>query len=95
MNVKPAAEILAEVALARPQSRVRLDILRAVADLTAAEGFAPTLREVGERVGLSHNAVYYHVEILVGAQLLTARPNTARSLRVSPHGQRLLEWGTR
>lgn len=57
-----------------------LAIVRTFSDL---HGYAPSVREIGERMGIqSPNGVVGHIRALVRKGLLTWNPKTARSLRV-------------
>lgn len=66
------------------QGELRRDaIVAAVADFWRAKGWAPTLAEVGEAVGLkAPSTVHSHVKILVEAGVLAMDYGVARSLRV-------------
>lgn len=63
-------------------------IVAAVADLWLAKGWAPTLREVAEEVGLAApSTVHSHVRILVDAGILAMDYGVPRSLRVVEHAR--------
>src|SRR5262249_42739582 len=63
-----------------PLSYQRQRILRFVRGFTRREGYPPTLREIGQAIGLAPSSVHYHLAILQDAGYLTrgaGRPRTA------------------
>jgi repressor LexA len=63
-----------------PLSYQRQKILRFVRRFTQREGYPPTLREIGQAVGLAPSSVHYHPSVLQDAGYLTrgtGRPRTA------------------
>jgi repressor LexA len=62
-------------------------VLAAIHDLWEERGYAPTFREIGDRVGLAHSAVHGYVRVLGEAGLVHDEPHIARSLRLSPAGR--------
>lgn len=57
-------------------------VLNAISDLTAELGYAPTIREVGARVGLrSSSTVHTHVANLTSMGLVAHNPTKSRTLR--------------
>jgi SOS-response transcriptional repressor LexA len=63
-----------------PLSNQRQKILRFVRRFTQREGYPPTLREIGQAVGLAPSSVHYHLSVLQDAGYLTrgaGRPRTA------------------
>lgn len=64
-------------------------VLATVEDYVARNGFPPTLREIGDALGLANvNAVRGHVSALEKKGYITKEPEKARSIRVvhSPSG---------
>lgn len=60
------------------------DIVAEIRDFTQHYGYAPTIRELAERVGLaSTSAVHHHLRALAKAGRITYTPTTARSLRIT------------
>ena len=58
-------------------------VLEEVARLTAANGWPPTIRELGEALGISStNGVRRHLEVLERKGFITREPGTARGLKV-------------
>jgi len=65
--------------------RRRRDILLFIAEFWAANGYAPTVREVASGTGLrTPSAAYYHLVLLEQAGHLQWKTAIARSLRVVP-----------
>ena len=60
----------------------RRAILSCIQSHTAATGYPPTLREIGDAVGLDAPGVSYHLGLLRDAGLVTWRPRGVRSVRV-------------
>ena len=63
-----------------PLSYQRQKILRFVRRFTQREGYPPTLREIGQAVGLAPSSVHHHLSVLQDAGYLTrgaGRPRTA------------------
>lgn len=57
-----------------------VDVIR---EFTASRGFAPSIREIAERVNLaSTSAVHHHLRALAKTGRITYQDATARSLRV-------------
>lgn len=63
-------------------TEMRSRVLHAVHDLTEATGYAPTVREVADQVGLSPGTAHYHIACLLDAGLLGHRPGKPRTLHV-------------
>ncbi len=68
------------------------DVLRAIHRYTHAYGYAPSIRELGDLLGIhSTNGVADHLRLLVAKGLLLRGPkNTARSLRLTNHAANLV-----
>lgn len=48
-------------------------------------GFSPSVREIGEGVGLSSSAsVHYYISLMIDKGVLTQRDNKPRTLRTVP-----------
>jgi repressor LexA len=63
-----------------PGSRRRHGILRFIRQFAREHGYPPTMREIGEAVGLAPSTVSYHLSILEGCGYLSRgarRPRTA------------------
>src|SRR5215467_7060242 len=63
-----------------PLSYQRQKILRFVCGFTQREGYPPTLREIGQAMGLAPSLVHHHLSVLQDAGYLTrvaGRPRTA------------------
>jgi repressor LexA len=64
-----------------------LQVLRAIVDLQAENGFPPSMTQIGKRVGLSSkNTVWSHLVRLEKAGLVSRVPNAPRTLQVTPSG---------
>lgn len=58
-------------------------VLAFVGDYTAARGYPPSLREIGDAVGLrSTSAVHRHLRLLAKAGRIERTPNVSRGLRI-------------
>ena len=73
-----------------PRASTRLDVLRALHDLTAAQGYPPTYREIGRRIGRRVSLVRYHIEILSEEGFVDRTPFVHRSAMVTEAGMVLL-----
>lgn len=62
----------------------QLHVLRLIHENRAKRGYAPTMQELADRLGVSKVTVFEHVEALIKKGLLRRDPNKARSLEVSP-----------
>ena len=71
----------------------QLQVLRAIADHRDRVGYPPTIRELGEQLGIgSTNGVADHMRLLGKKGLLErALPAQARTLRITPAGERALK----
>ena len=62
-----------------PQQR---RVLLAIMNLIADKGYSPTIREIGQEVGLSSSSsVHAHVETLIRLGHLTGKPTEPRTIR--------------
>lgn len=68
-------------------------VLRAVIALTASAGIPPTVREVGDHVGLTGPSVHRHIAMLHSEGLVDRRPSTPRGLVVTDSGRLLAAAG--
>ncbi|WP_018350971.1 LexA family protein [Longispora albida] len=64
----------------------RVAVLHALHAYTAERGYPPSLRDLGEAVGLSVTTVSYHVDRLASGGLVEHVPSRARTLRLTPAG---------
>ncbi|MBI4717030.1 MAG: transcriptional repressor LexA [Planctomycetes bacterium] len=62
----------------------QVEILTLIRDGRRDTGYAPTLQEMADRIGVSKITVYEHVEALVSKGLLARRSYKARSLELTP-----------
>lgn len=63
----------------------KLEILQFVRDFRRANGFSPTMQEIGNHLQLTKVTVFEHVGVLERKGILTrGAKHTARSLRISP-----------
>lgn len=61
-------------------------VYEAVRELTADHGYPPSLREIGDAVGLaSASSVLHHVRVLEQHGLLASRPGCPRARRIVEH----------
>lgn len=71
--------------------------LQAIADYFAANGYAPTIRELCELMGISSTSLMnYHLNKLVDRGLLTRQKSIARAMTITDAGKRALNtnWRT-
>lgn len=68
-------------------SKRNLDVLLAVDRLAAAAGYPPSIREVGQAVGLSSSTVHVHLRRLQAHGLVAYQPGMARTLQLTEAGR--------
>jgi repressor LexA len=67
------------------------DLLPVIDQLTQQAGYPPTVREVGQALGLrSSSTVHHHIHKLVELGLAQMRPDLPRTLRLTEEGRRQL-----
>ncbi len=62
----------------------QLEILKSIRDFRVRNGYAPTLQELADQMGISKVTVFEHIQSLERKGMLTREHNKARSLEVSP-----------
>ncbi len=66
----------------RPATERQQRILRAINELTAERGYPPSVREIGERVGLSSSStIHAHLKALEKRGLISRDPTKPRAMR--------------
>lgn len=70
----------------RKGKEAEAQILAAIGDLWEERGLAPTVREIGDRVGLAHSGVHRYIRALGEAGLVHDEPHIARSIRPTALG---------
>lgn len=66
-------------------------VLEVIVERSERDGFPPTLREVGEKLGIrSTNGVSDHIKALVRKGFLQRRGKSSRTIRATPQGLALL-----
>jgi repressor LexA len=66
----------------KPATERQRRILRAIADFKAERGYPPSVREIGERVGLSSSStIHAHLKALERRGLISRDPTKPRALR--------------
>ncbi|WP_139209684.1 LexA repressor [Paenibacillus sp. NFR01] len=64
-------------------TKKRLDTLKAIEEFTAANGYSPSVRQLGYKLGLSSSAtVQKRIDVLCELGYLSKDPNSPRTLRV-------------
>ena len=58
----------------------QLRILRLIRDSRTSRGYAPTMQEIADQIGVSKVTAFEHVETLIGKGALVREANRARSL---------------
>lgn len=76
---------------ATPKQR---NVLRHVDRLTKLHGYAPSLRELADRIGVNTNTVRDHLQALKRKGLLDITPRVARSYTVTEAGRAVLDGGS-
>ncbi|MEK6676059.1 MAG: transcriptional repressor LexA [Planctomycetota bacterium] len=61
----------------------QLEIMTMIRDYRKQNGYAPTLQELGDAMGVSKITVFEHVEALLGKGVLIRSPYRARSLELT------------
>ncbi|MBV8372963.1 MAG: winged helix-turn-helix transcriptional regulator, partial [Candidatus Eremiobacteraeota bacterium] len=66
----------------KPATERQQRILKAIADFKAERGYPPSVREIGERVGLSSSStIHAHLKALERRGLISRDPTKPRALR--------------
>ena len=74
--------------------RKQLEILQFIYDKQLTNGYPPTIREIGAKVGLaSSSTVHGHLERLQKKGLITKDAEKTRAIKVTPQGIALLRHG--
>lgn len=69
----------------------RRRILRAIADFNAANGYAPTIRELCDLLGVSStSSMAYHLRLLAEKGYLVRRERTSRGMYITDAGRKYL-----
>jgi repressor LexA len=69
-------------AIGKPTTERQRRILEAINELTAERGYPPSVREIGERVGLSSSStIHAHLKALEKRGLISRDPTKPRALR--------------
>lgn len=69
----------------------QLQVLRHIAAFHGSQCYSPTIAELASQLKLSRSTVFEHLGELQRKSLLTTSPGRARSLRLTPQGQRVLK----
>lgn len=73
-------------AIEKPATERQRRILQAIADFKAEHGYPPSVREIGERVGLSSSStIHAHLKALERRGLISRDPTKPRALRAEPN----------
>jgi len=68
----------------------QLQVLRHIAAFHGSQCYSPTIAELASQLSLSRSTVFEHLAELQKKSLLSTCPGRARSLKLTPHGRRLL-----
>lgn len=72
-----------------PPTRRQIEVLRTIQEHSKSHGFAPTIRELGDQLGISStNGVNCHLQLLERKGLLTRRARASRTIQLTPAGRR-------
>lgn len=67
----------------KPLTKRQLAILTCIVEHVEARGYPPTIREIGEHVGLtSTSSVHWQLGVLEGAGYLARAPHSPRAIAV-------------
>ncbi len=78
--------------MSRPLTDRQMLVLRGIASVTAARRIPPTVRELGELLGItSTNGIVDHLKALEAKGLVTREARVARSLLVTEQGRRVIK----
>lgn len=69
----------------------QLQLLSLAARFQASQCYSATIQELAEQLSVSRATAFEHIAALREKGLLSAVPGRARSLRITPKGQRLLD----
>lgn len=70
----------------------RLNVLLGIEEFTVDNGYAPTVRELSELIGVSsHSSVHFQLEALEREGYLQRRARRARSCRLTGKGHQILD----
>src|SRR5579863_9485875 len=73
-------------AIGKPATLRQQSILQAIADFKSEHGYPPSVREIGERVGLSSSStIHAHLKALERRGLISRDPTKPRALRSGTH----------
>jgi predicted ArsR family transcriptional regulator len=64
-----------------PDGVSQRNVYEAVEAFIVVNGYSPTVREIGGRLGLSAAVVHFHIGNLIAQGLLTHEPRSPRTLR--------------
>jgi len=62
----------------------QLDIVKFLADYSVEHGYAPTMQEIGDHLGVSRPTVFEHIEALEKKDVIRREPTLARSISLVP-----------
>lgn len=83
VDARPCALVSGQASTARPLTPRQADTLRAIVSYAAEYGQPPTMRELGEVLGIrSTNRIDELLNVLVRRGFITRRVGRARGLRV-------------
>jgi repressor LexA len=67
-------------------------ILRAIGEFSDVNGYAPTVREIGETLGMASSSSPYNVLVALRAMgAVTWKPDSFRTLVLTPAGRNAIE----
>lgn len=67
----------------RPITERQAEVLRTITELAEQKGYAPTIREIGDALGIrSSQPVHQHLRALQRKGYITREPHRARTIRV-------------
>lgn len=69
----------------------RVRVLASIDALASAEGYPPTVREIGELLGVGPATIHGHLSALRRAGCVSWQPHSPRTIRLTPAGQRIVD----
>lgn len=77
--------------ITRPPTQRQMDVLRVASEFTAAHGYPPTTREIGDALGITTAPVWAHLkELERKGYVQREHSGVARSLRITEEGAEVM-----
>ena len=63
-------------------------VLEQIPQIMREQGYSPSVRDIGQALGLSPTGVWHHLKRLSAAGLVTWTPGLSRTIRLTDEGER-------